>query len=122
LITDFLVCIGFFCLRFAFCFFSGVFVVVPVHGLKRKGQLKPATIAQFFLIASGPCCKNPSIVLEFAAWSGGDEGALEKLFPLVQPELHRLAHHYMSRERPGHTLRTTAILNGVRCGLCIIFQ
>src|ERR1044071_8677197 len=44
-------------------------------------------------------------------WSGGDEGALEKLFPLVQPELHRLAHYYMSRERPGHTLQTTAILN-----------
>jgi RNA polymerase sigma factor (TIGR02999 family) len=33
------------------------------------------------------------------------------LFPLVQPELHRLAHHYMSRERAGHTLQTTAILN-----------
>ena len=44
-------------------------------------------------------------------WSGGDEAALEKLFPLVQPELHRLAHHYMSRERAGHTLQTTAILN-----------
>jgi RNA polymerase sigma factor (TIGR02999 family) len=44
-------------------------------------------------------------------WSGGDEGALEKLIPLVQPELHRLAHHYMSRERVGHTLQTTAILN-----------
>src|ERR1700726_475795 len=44
-------------------------------------------------------------------WSGGDEGALEKLIPLVQPELHRLAHHYMSRERGGHTLQTTAILN-----------
>ncbi len=44
-------------------------------------------------------------------WRGGDEAALEKLFPLVQPELHRLAHHYMSRERPGHTLQTTAILN-----------
>src|SRR4030095_15193134 len=43
-------------------------------------------------------------------WSGGDDGALEKLFPLVQPELHRLAHHYMSRERAGHTLQTTAIL------------
>src|SRR6266496_388584 len=37
-------------------------------------------------------------------WSGGDEGALEKLFPLVQPELHRLAHHYMSRERAGQGL------------------
>src|SRR5438270_5454813 len=44
-------------------------------------------------------------------WSGGDEGALEKLIPLVQPELHRLAHHYMSRERAGHTLQTTAVLN-----------
>lgn len=44
-------------------------------------------------------------------WSGGDEKALEKLFPLVEPELHRLAHYYMSRERAGHTLQTTAILN-----------
>src|SRR5215468_10305752 len=44
-------------------------------------------------------------------WSGGDERALEKLFPLVEPELHRLAHYYMSRERAGHTLQTTAILN-----------
>src|SRR5678816_1021138 len=44
-------------------------------------------------------------------WSGGDERALEKLFPLVQPELQRLAHHYMSRERPGHTLQTTALLD-----------
>ncbi len=44
-------------------------------------------------------------------WSGGDAGALERLIPLVQPELHRLAHHYMSRERAGHTLQTTALLN-----------
>ncbi len=44
-------------------------------------------------------------------WSGGDERALEKLIPLVQPELHRLAHYYMSRERAGHTLQTTALLN-----------
>src|ERR1700758_1834291 len=42
---------------------------------------------------------------------GGDGRALEKLFPLVEPELHRLAHHYMSRERAGHTLQTTAILH-----------
>lgn len=45
------------------------------------------------------------------AWSGGNERALEKLIPLVQPELHRLAHYYMSRERPGHTLQTTALLD-----------
>ena len=44
-------------------------------------------------------------------WSSGDKAALEKLIPLVQPELRRLAHYYMSRERAGHTLQTTALLN-----------
>src|SRR5437660_12078815 len=44
-------------------------------------------------------------------WSGGDTGALDKLIPLVQPELHRLAHYYMSREGQGHTLHTTALVN-----------
>ena len=45
------------------------------------------------------------------AWSSGDTGALDKLIPLVQPELHRLAHYYMSREAGGHTLQTTALVN-----------
>ncbi|MBA2434572.1 MAG: sigma-70 family RNA polymerase sigma factor [Verrucomicrobiota bacterium] len=44
-------------------------------------------------------------------WRGGDRSAAEKLIPLVQPELQRLAHHYMSRERPGHTWQTTALLD-----------
>ena len=46
LITDCLVCMGFF-LRFGFGF-SGVFIVVPVHVRKRKSRLKPATAAHFF--------------------------------------------------------------------------
>jgi RNA polymerase sigma-70 factor, ECF subfamily len=46
-----------------------------------------------------------------AEWSGGDESALAELLPLVERELHRLAHHYMSRERAGHTLQTTALIN-----------
>jgi RNA polymerase sigma factor (TIGR02999 family) len=45
------------------------------------------------------------------AWSDGDQSALEKLVPLVHRELHRLAKTYMSRERLGHTLQTTALLN-----------
>lgn len=44
-------------------------------------------------------------------WRSGDRAALAKLIPLVQPELQRLAHQYMSRERPGHTLQTTALLD-----------
>ena len=45
------------------------------------------------------------------AWGDGDQAALEKLAPLVHSELHRLAHHYMGRERPGHTLQTSALVN-----------
>ncbi len=45
------------------------------------------------------------------AWSGGDQGALERLTPMVYDELHRLARRYMKRERPGHSLQTTALVN-----------
>src|SRR5918998_1186807 len=45
------------------------------------------------------------------AWSDGDEQALERLAPLVQAELHRLARKYMSRERGGHLLQTSALIN-----------
>src|SRR6266581_307238 len=44
-------------------------------------------------------------------WTNGDKSALDKLFPLVERELHRLAHSYMRREDPNHTLQTTALIN-----------
>ena len=58
-----------------------------------------------------PLSSQQEVTVLLADWRGGDEGALAKLIPLVQPELHRLAHHYMSRERAGHTLQTTALLD-----------
>ena len=39
------------------------------------------------------------------------QGAYDKLVALVHDELHRLAHRYMSREGPGHTLQTTALVD-----------
>src|SRR5271170_5091429 len=45
------------------------------------------------------------------AWSDGDRSALERLTPLVYDELRRLARRYMRRERPGHSLQTTALVN-----------
>src|SRR4029077_17572314 len=44
-------------------------------------------------------------------WSKGDQSALEKLMPLVYNELRRLASNYLRRERPGHTLQPTALVN-----------
>jgi RNA polymerase sigma factor (TIGR02999 family) len=44
-------------------------------------------------------------------WSDGDEAALEELTPIIYAELHRIAKRYMGRERGGHTLQTTALVN-----------
>ena len=45
------------------------------------------------------------------AWSDGDETALQNLVPLVESELRRVARGYMRRERAGHTLQPTALVN-----------
>ena len=47
------------------------------------------------------------------AWGGGDQAAFEKLAPLVDVELRRLARRYMGGERAGHTLQPTALINEV---------
>jgi len=50
------------------------------------------------------------VTLLLKDWRRGDQGALDRLIPLVERELHRLAHCYMVRER-GVTLQTTALVN-----------
>jgi RNA polymerase sigma factor (TIGR02999 family) len=44
-------------------------------------------------------------------WGNGDTAALNKLVPVVYQELRRLASYYLRRERPGHTLQTSALVN-----------
>ena len=44
-------------------------------------------------------------------WRDGNRAALDGLLPLVHDELHRIAHRHMRRERPNHTLQTSALLN-----------
>jgi len=51
------------------------------------------------------------VTILLQAWRGGDSAALEKLMPVVHSELRRLAHRYMVREKAGHTLQTTALVN-----------
>jgi RNA polymerase sigma factor (TIGR02999 family) len=54
-----------------------------------------------------------SITKLLLRWRAGDQDCLNKLIPLVEGELRRVAHHYMRLERPGHTLQTTALVNEV---------
>ena len=44
-------------------------------------------------------------------WREGDKSALDKLTPIVYDELRRIAHRHVRRERDGHTLATTALVN-----------
>ena len=44
-------------------------------------------------------------------WRAGDQEALEKLVPLVYKELREIAHYHLQRERPGHTLQSTALVH-----------
>lgn len=60
-------------------------------------------------MTQGPTRQNITQLL--AEWRDGNQSALDELYPLVYDELHRLARRYMSRERKGHTLQTTALIN-----------
>lgn len=59
-------------------------------------------------MSSAPSSEITGLLVD---WSNGDQTALEKLLPLVEQELHRLAHSYMRREKGDHTLQTTALVN-----------
>jgi len=53
----------------------------------------------------------PEITELLKAFSGGDKQALDRLMPLVDTELKKIAHAYMQKERPGNILQTTALVN-----------
>ena len=63
-------------------------------------------------ISKATCPAGPREVTQLlAAWSKGDQAALEKLAPLVYEELRHLAHRHMQGQRSGHTLQTTALVH-----------
>ena len=55
-----------------------------------------------------------------AKWRAGDEESLRRLLPVVYNELRRVAHFHLRKERPGHTLQTTALVH--EAYLCLVKQ
>jgi RNA polymerase sigma factor (TIGR02999 family) len=55
--------------------------------------------------------KAPEITQMLREWSDGKQEALDNLLPLVYDELHRQASRFLRKERQGHTLQTTALIN-----------
>jgi RNA polymerase sigma factor (TIGR02999 family) len=54
---------------------------------------------------------KPNVTELLIEWQRGDRQALDRLTPLIYDELRRMAHRYVRRERDGHTLETTALVN-----------
>ena len=75
-------------------------------------KTKAATVRPVLEFAAFMPTMSPQEVTQLLAdWGKGDRSALDKLFPLVQSELRRIAQRQMSHERPGHTLQATALVN-----------
>jgi len=60
---------------------------------------------------SAPIRTRAQVTGLLVAWREGDTSALDRLVPLVDAELRQLAHRYLRRERKGHVLQTTALVN-----------
>ena len=61
--------------------------------------------------AAGGMDSRAEITEMLRAWSRGETEDADRLFPLVYDDLRKQAHSFLRRERPGHTLQTTALIN-----------
>ena len=80
------------------------------YGESQTGMsgLAGASMLESLAMSSIPADNLTGLLID---WSHGDKAALDKLTPLVYDELRRIAHHYVQRDRNGHTLQTTALVN-----------
>lgn len=74
----------------------------------RQQRDPPRSLGSRNTLQIGPSEQVTSLLLR---WRGGDKAALDELMPLVYDELRRLAHYYLQRERPDHTLQSTALVH-----------
>ena len=58
-----------------------------------------------------PDLPKPEVTALLLAWGHGDDGAFDRLVPMVHAELRRIARRHMGHERVGHTLQPTALVN-----------
>jgi len=62
-------------------------------------------------LQSRPASSPGEVTKLLVNWSAGDKNALNELLPIVYTELRRIAGNYLRRERSGHTLQATALIN-----------
>ena len=65
------------------------------------------------MVKSSQSSRSEAVTRVLAEWSRGDGAALDRLVPLIYPELRRIAGRQLRRERPDHTLQPTALVHEV---------
>jgi RNA polymerase sigma factor (TIGR02999 family) len=73
-----------------------------------RADLESPSIALFRSMEQPTTSELTELLID---WSNGDQSALDRLMPIVDRELHRIAHYHMRREDPSHTLQTSALVN-----------
>jgi RNA polymerase sigma factor (TIGR02999 family) len=91
--------------------------------VREKGHLGEFFCGKFAIAMTVEGARDISKLI--AAWSGGDQEALDSLMPLIYPALRRIARQHLGRCQGGHTLESAALANeaylklvraeGVRC-------
>ena len=79
--------------------------------IRATGPTRPVAFKKKGASAALTTAAPQEITRLLARWSDGDGSALERLLPMVHAELRRIARRQMQRERPGHTLQATALVN-----------
>lgn len=62
-------------------------------------------------LQNSPASSPGEVTKLLVNWSAGDKNALDELLPIVYTELRRIDGNYLRRERSGHTLQATALIN-----------
>ena len=65
------------------------------------------------MVKSSQSSRSEAVTQVLVEWSRGDGAALDRLVPLIYPELRRIAGRQLRRERPDHTLQPTALVHEV---------
>ena len=89
-----------------------MFDALIIGDLAVGARILRSELAQIQVRRSGPMVHSEQNVTELLLdWSAGDKAALDRILPIVYDELRKQAARYLQRERAGHTLQTTALIN-----------
>src|SRR6187455_3285431 len=90
---------------------GGEFAPLLYKGVRSRGRDQPSLGRMEKPLRLKAASADTDVSALLRAWSDGDQDALQALTPIVYEELHRLARHYMRRERSGHSLQATTLVN-----------